>query len=241
MNGELAGIEAYFQSLQQSLEKGRSGAEVIIAPPMAFLGPVAEAVKVSPGVKLAAQNVAAHASGAFTGETSAAMLKQLGCTYSLIGHSERRALYGEDDVQVLQKAQQLLAQQLVPILCVGETLAQREAGEAEAVVKQQVMAVIAELKAEERERLVIAYEPVWAIGTGKTATPEQAQAMHGFIRQTLSGVDEALAEELEILYGGSVNAANAQALFAQQDIDGGLVGGASLKANEFSQICEAIG
>ncbi len=241
MNGDLAGIGEYFQSLQQSLEQGRSQAIVIVAPPMPFLGIAAQELKGASRIQLAAQNVSAYENGAYTGESSADMLKQLDCGYSLVGHSERRALFGEDDRQVLVKIRRLLACGIVPILCVGEALSEREEGRAEEVVRQQVMAVMSELDVPQRAQLIIAYEPVWAIGTGKTASPEQAQAMHKFIRQTLSDLDEALADEIVILYGGSVNAGNAQALFAQRDIDGGLVGGASLKANEFSQICEAIG
>lgn len=239
MNGSTADIADYVNTLSQRIQV-LSDVNVIVAPPMPLLGVLGQAIKGTP-IALAAQNVSGEERGAYTGESAAYMLKELGCAYALVGHSERRALFGESDSQVLEKTRQLLAVGIQPVLCVGETLEQRDAGQAESVVNVQVMAVFSELSPEERARLIVAYEPVWAIGTGRTATPEQAQAMHASIRSALSDLDAGLAENMTILYGGSVNAANAQALFAQQDIDGGLVGGASLKADEFSQICEAMG
>ncbi len=240
MNGSVAGITDYVSALQENTQSAADSVTVIIAPPMPLLGSMAAAMSGS-SLKLAAQNVAMWDKGAYTGESSAAMLSELGCGFCLVGHSERRALFAEDDAQVLAKVRRLLAADIKPVLCVGETLEQRESGQAEEIVHAQVLAVLSELTVQEREQLVLAYEPVWAIGTGKTATPEQAQAMHASIRRAIAGLDESLAQQMTILYGGSVNAANAQALFAQEDIDGGLVGGASLKADEFSQICEAIG
>jgi len=184
-----------------------------------------------------AQNVSEHAGGAYTGEVSAAMVAEFGCRYAIVGHSERRALYGESDGVVAAKATAALAAGLTPIVCVGETLAEREAGATEAVVLRQLDAVAAKL-GERIGGVVIAYEPVWAIGTGRTASPAEAQAVHRLLRKRLSRVDAAAADVL-LLYGGSVKADNAKALFAGADIDGALVGGASLKADEFLAIAYA--
>lgn len=186
-----------------------------------------------------AQNVAAEESGAFTGEVSAAMLADIGCSMALVGHSERRALYGERDYDVLVKVRQLMANGITAVVCVGETIEQRKAVREESVVSEQLSLLIAELSNADWEKIIIAYEPVWAIGTGETATPEQAQAMHAFIRSELKKVSDTVAEKTRILYGGSVKAASAAELFSQPDIDGGLVGGASLDAAEFTAICRA--
>ena len=167
------------------------------------------------------------------------MLADVGCRLALVGHSERRSLYGETDAQVLEKTRQLLANGLTAVVCVGETLEQRQAGSEEAVVAEQLALLLRELSSYDWRNIVLAYEPVWAIGTGETATPEQAQAMHAFVRGLLQEKDPAVAAATRILYGGSVKAANAAELFAQPDIDGGLVGGASLDATEFSAICQA--
>jgi triosephosphate isomerase (TIM) len=186
-----------------------------------------------------AQNLSQHAKGAYTGEVSGAMLRDFDCAYVIVGHSERRLLYGEDSDTVALKFKAALDASLVPILCVGETLAQREAGETESVVETQLAAVTARFGAKVLAFAVIAYEPVWAIGTGKTATPEQAQTVHAHIRRCIAHEQRAMAHELRILYGGSVKASNAAELFAMPDIDGGLIGGASLSAAEFVAICEA--
>jgi len=186
-----------------------------------------------------AQNVSAFAAGAYTGEVAPAMLSDFGCRYVLVGHSERRTLFGEDDASVAAKAVAALAQGLSPVLCVGETLAEREQGDSEAVVARQLAAVLAVTGAEALARMVIAYEPVWAIGSGRSASAEQAQAVHGCIRRQVAAHSAELAAGLRILYGGSVKAANAAALFAMPDIDGGLIGGASLSAGEFIGICSA--
>jgi len=186
-----------------------------------------------------AQNVSEHAAGAFTGEVAATMLAEFGCRYVIVGHSERRQLYGETDVQVAKKFAAAQAGGLTPILCVGETLEAREAGRTEAVVAGQLDAVLAEAGAAALARAVIAYEPVWAIGTGKTASAEQAQAVHAFLRERLARQDAAVAQGICILYGGSVKAANAAAIFAMPDVDGGLIGGASLVADEFLAIVAA--
>jgi triosephosphate isomerase len=184
-----------------------------------------------------AQDVSQHAQGAYTGEISAAMLAEAGCRFAIVGHSERRAYHGESDQVVADKAQAALAKGVTPIVCVGETLAQRDAGETEAVVKRQLSVVIHQL-AHCASEIVVAYEPVWAIGTGRTATPEQAQAVHAVLRAQLQAAT-GHGERMKILYGGSVKADNAATLFAQPDIDGGLIGGASLKAADFIAICRA--
>jgi triosephosphate isomerase len=186
-----------------------------------------------------AQNMSQHGKGAFTGEVSAAMLQDFGCKYVIVGHSERRALYGESDAVVAAKYAAAQAAGLVPILCVGETLAERESGVTEAVVGRQLDAVINGSGVGSLSAAVIAYEPVWAIGTGKTASPEQAQAVHAFIRNKIRALDGAVADTLVIQYGGSMKASNAAELLAQPDIDGGLIGGASLSADEFLAICRA--
>jgi triosephosphate isomerase len=186
-----------------------------------------------------AQNVSQHPKGAFTGEVSAGMLVEFGCRYVIVGHSERRQLFGEDDRTVAAKAKAVLTAGMVPIVCVGETLAEREGGVTEEVVGRQLAAAVDELGVDGMKASVLAYEPVWAIGTGKTATPEQAQAVHASLRALLAKRDKGLADSLPVLYGGSVKAANAAELFAMPDVDGGLIGGASLVAQEFVAICQA--
>ena len=193
------------------------------------------------GSKMAwgAQNVSQHPKGAFTGEVSAGMLREFGCRYVIVGHSERRQWFGEDDRTVALKAKAVLAAGMVPIICAGETLAERESGVTENVVGRQIAAVLDELGGEGLKGAVLAYEPVWAIGTGRTATPEQAQAVHAYIRGLLTKLDGSVADAAPILYGGSVKAANAAELFAMPDVDGGLIGGASLVAQELIAICKA--
>ncbi len=214
------------------------GAEAAVCVPYPYL---AETALTLAGSELGwgAQDVSVHAQGAYTGEVAAAMLRDFGCRYVIVGHSERRAYHGEGDQLVADKARAALAAGLTPIVCVGETLAQREAGQTDAVVARQLAAVLHTLAAEV-DRMVVAYEPVWAIGTGRTATPEQAQAVHALLRAQLRTAT-ARAGELRILYGGSVKPDNAAALFAQPDIDGGLIGGASLNAADFVAICRAAG
>jgi triosephosphate isomerase len=190
-------------------------------------------------VSWAAQNVSEHEKGAYTGEVSAAMLVDFGCRYVIIGHSERRALYSEDNRVVALKFKAAQSAGLIPILCVGETLDQREAGITEQVVAEQLDAVVELTGASALAKSVLAYEPVWAIGTGKTATPQQAQDVHAFIRGRVAAIDSAVGGELQVLYGGSVKASNAAELFGMPDIDGGLIGGASLVADEFVAICHA--
>lgn len=241
MNGDTAFTQDFFDAFKVSLKNiGLSeNMQVLISPPTALLSELAKQA-VGSVVELSAQNVSSYEEGAYTGETSAKMLADLGCLWCLVGHSERRALFAETDSAVVEKVKQLLVNNIQPILCVGETLVEREAGQANAVVAEQVNAVIDMFSEAELSRLVVAYEPVWAIGTGKTATPEQAQEMHAGIRQLVASKSERLAEKIVILYGGSVNAENAETLFAQEDIDGALVGGASLKVEAFSRICEQL-
>jgi triosephosphate isomerase len=215
---------------------GLGGVEIAVCPPFVHLDTVRD--RVGDALSVGAQNCADAAEGARTGEVSAAMLADLGVRYVILGHSERRQHYGEDDALIAARYAQALEQGLRPILCVGETLEEREADRTESVVASQLNGVIDRLDANiGLGDGVIAYEPVWAIGTGRTATAQQAQAMHAFIRQTLAARDASLAERMRLLYGGSMKAANAGELLAEPDIDGGLIGGASLKADDFVAIC----
>jgi triosephosphate isomerase (TIM) len=217
---------------------GQTAAEIAVCPPFVYLWEVARLLK-SSSIALGAQSVCAEAVGAFTGEVSAGMLKDVGCKYVIVGHSERRALYKEDDELVARKFLAAQSQALLPILCVGETLDERERGQTTQVVSRQLRAVLDLAGVAAMRTSVIAYEPVWAIGTGKNATPAQAQEVHAHIRAEVAARDAKIAADLRVLYGGSVKAANARELFAMPDVDGGLVGGASLKADEFLKICAA--
>ncbi|MDR2216131.1 MAG: triose-phosphate isomerase [Nevskiaceae bacterium] len=210
----------------------------IVFPPFVYLSDAARTLRGQP-IHLGAQDVCAEAPGAYTGEVAAPMLRDVGCDYVLVGHSERRALYGEDDALVARKFAAAQANKLLPILCVGETLAERDADQTYAVVGRQLDAVIAVSGVAALAQAVVAYEPVWAIGTGRTATPQQAQDVHAFIRGRVAALDAKIAAGLRILYGGSVKAGNARELFTQPDVDGGLIGGASLKADEFLAIWSA--
>lgn len=214
------------------------GADVAVCVPFPFLSETAVTLAAS-DIRWGAQDCSAHEQGAYTGEVSAAMLREFGCRWVIVGHSERRAYHAESDQLVADKAKIALAHGVTPIVCVGETLAQREAGETAAVVKRQLSAVIHTLGHCVSE-MVVAYEPVWAIGTGKTATPEQAQEVHALLRAQLQAATPR-AVEMRLLYGGSVKPDNAALLFSQPDIDGGLIGGAALKAADFSAICRAAG
>jgi triosephosphate isomerase (TIM) len=226
LNDLLAGI----------VENAPQHTDVVVFPPAPYIMAAADRVQGST-INIGGQNLNSNDSGAFTGEVSAAMLVDCGCDAVLVGHSERRTLYAETDADVLVKTSAALAAGLTPYVCIGETLAEREANKTEAVIEQQINAVLDGLTVQQLAKCVFAYEPVWAIGTGKTASPEQAQQVHAFIRGLLAVKSDDLALNSHILYGGSVKASNAKELFAQQDIDGGLVGGASLKAEEFLGIC----
>ncbi len=212
--------------------------EVVLCPPFVYLPDVVDATRAS-SVLVGAQDVATETAGAFTGEVSAPMLRDVGCAYVIIGHSERRAFFGDTDEQVARKVAAALAAGLKAVVCVGETRAEREAGQTLAVVNRQLAAVLGVIPPEDLRQSLIAYEPVWAIGTGLTATPAEAQEVHAEIRATLARRDATMAGAMRLLYGGSVKASNAKDLFAMQDIDGGLIGGASLQAAEFLGICMA--
>ena len=210
--------------------------EVVVCAPFPYLSQV-EALITHSQVRLGAQNLNTNTSGAFTGEVSADMIKDFGAQYVVVGHSERRGLYGETNTIVAEKVKAALDSDLIPLFCVGETLEQREASETESVVAAQINTVVDLVGIDAFLNIVVAYEPVWAIGTGVTASPEQAQAVHAFIRQLLANNNNDVAQQTPILYGGSMNATNAKELIACADIDGGLIGGASLKPEDFLQIC----
>jgi triosephosphate isomerase len=212
--------------------------QLLVCPPYPYLATVADQVKGS-DVAVGAQNVSEHEKGAFTGEVAPAMLKDVGCEYVIIGHSERRTLYGETSAQVAAKFGAVQAAGMTPILCVGETLEEREAGSTENVVAEQLGAALEANGIQAFGAAVIAYEPVWAIGTGMTATPEQAQDVHRYIRGLLAAEDQAIADGIQILYGGSMKGENAAGLLGMADIDGGLIGGASLKSDDFLAIARA--
>ncbi len=234
MNGSLAANDALVSALIGGVST--SSASVAVCVPAIYLAQLQSLLK-DCRIDLGAQDVSAQTAGAYTGEVSAAMLKEFGVRYCLVGHSERRQYHGESDTVVASKAQQVLSVGITPVVCVGETLAEREAGKTEEVVKRQLAAVI-HANGHCISEIVVAYEPVWAIGTGKTATAEQAQAVHAVLRSQLKAAT-AHADRVHILYGGSMNASNAAQLLAQPDIDGGLVGGASLKAADFLAIIGA--
>lgn len=244
MHGNQDSIESLINGIKSQLDDSWQS-DVLVCPPSLYID---KTIQLAKGSKIAVggQNVSEQEQGAFTGEISGDMLKDVGSTHVLVGHSERRSLYQETNELVAAKYAKALENGLIPVLCVGETLEQRENGTTMDVVKAQVDAVIDFYK-DNKEGLdklgqgVIAYEPVWAIGTGVTASPEQAQDVHASIRQYLSEMNDVVAEKIQILYGGSMKAANAEQLLAQKDIDGGLIGGASLKADEFIAICKIAG
>ena len=238
MHGSLASCEALATALKGGIGN-TSQASMLLCPPPVYLQVVGRCLARSP-IHLGAQNLAEFAdSGAYTGEVSGSMLKELGCDFVIAGHSERRALFGENDRTVAAKFSAAQAQGLTPILCVGELLEDREAGRTEEVVGRQVESVLSSAGVDAFADAVVAYEPVWAIGTGHTATPQQAQDVHAFIRGLIARQSDIIAADLRILYGGSVKGSNARELLAMDDIDGGLVGGASLDARDFLAIFEA--
>jgi triosephosphate isomerase len=235
MHGTRASAEALVAAV---VAKQPAPADAAVLPPFPYLAGLI-ATHGGSGLAFGAQDLSEHAQGAYTGEVSAAMLKDIGCTYVLAGHSERRQYHAESDDLVARKFVAAQAAGLVPILCVGETLAERDGGSTEAVIARQLDAVAARAGIGAFAKAVVAYEPVWAIGTGRTATPEQAQAVHKFIRDKLAALDGTIAGSLRLLYGGSVKPSNAAELFGQPDVDGGLIGGASLVAEDFLAICAA--
>jgi triosephosphate isomerase len=237
MNGTLAANQDLLRKLMPDLAR-IAGVKCAVCVPFPYLGQVQQLLSGS-GVAWGAQDISQFDAGAYTGEVSGAMLVDFGCRYVIVGHSERRTLFGETSEIVSEKYAAALKAGLTPILCVGETLQQRESGTTETVIAAQLDAVTSRCGVQSLAHAVIAYEPVWAIGTGKTATPEQAQAVHAYIRGRIGGEDASIAERVQVLYGGSVKASNSAQLFAMKDIDGGLIGGASLDAHEFAAICEA--
>ncbi|OJV50147.1 MAG: triose-phosphate isomerase [Burkholderiales bacterium 68-10] len=235
MNGGLAANQALVQALRGGV--GQPVCDVAVCPPPVYLAQLQQLLAGQAAIALGAQDVSQHEGGAFTGDVSAAMLKDFGVRYAIVGHSERRQYQGETDLQVATKVKRALAAGITPIVCVGETLSEREQGLTEFIVRRQLSAVI-QLNGPCISEIVVAYEPVWAIGTGKTATPTEAQAVHAVLRTQLRAATEQ-ADRVRILYGGSMNAANAAELLAQPDIDGGLIGGAALKAPDFLTIVAA--
>jgi len=236
MHGNLATNQALLEAV-----RGLSGDERVayaVCPPFPYLQQAAGLLAGS-AIRWGGQDLCEHDSGAYTGEVSGAMLRDLGCRYAIVGHSERRALYAETDERVAAKFEAARRAGLTPILCVGETLAERESGQTETVLARQLQAVLDRAGVKALAESVLAYEPVWAIGTGRTASPDQAQSAHAFLRGMVRKHDRSIGEELTILYGGSVKPANAAELFGMPDVDGGLIGGASLAAADFIAICEA--
>jgi len=236
MNASKDSVKSLIGGILSGMEGVNS--EVLVCVPFPYLSQVESLIEGS-NLKLGAQNININASGAFTGEVSADMIKDFGAKHVIVGHSERRSLFGETSSIVAEKTKAALGSGLTPLLCVGESLEHRESGKTEAVVEEQINAVIGLLGIDSFHNIIVAYEPVWAIGTGMTATPEQAQAVHLFIRNLLGESSENIAQKTPILYGGSMNAGNAVELISCPDIDGGLIGGAALKAEDFLQICKA--
>ncbi len=239
MNGDSQFIGELMSDIKGQLDSDWQH-QILVCAPSLYLTKVKE-LAANTNIAVGAQNLSQQSNGAFTGEISGSMLADVNCQYVLVGHSERRSLYGESSQIVAEKYQAALENGVVPVLCIGETLEEREAGTTMTIVKGQIDAVIEKSGIESLAQGVIAYEPVWAIGTGKTATPEQAQEVHAEIRAHLAQFDLDVADKTQILYGGSMNPTNAEQLLAQADIDGGLIGGASLKAEQFIAICKAAG
>jgi len=235
MNGTKASVKALIAGIKSGINDV-ANAEVVVCPPAIFIPDVVNDAAGS-SISVGSQNICDQDQGAFTGEIAGSMLKEFGCDYAIIGHSERRALYAESDELIARRFAAARRNGIKPIFCIGETLEEREQGITNDVCSRQIDAVIALEGVEALADGVIAYEPVWAIGTGKTATPEQAQEVHAYIRGKISAVNAEVAEGLRILYGGSMNAGNAAELLSQLDIDGGLIGGASLKTDDFLAIC----
>jgi triosephosphate isomerase len=237
MNGSLKSITTLTGNLRRN-ENKKLNIEIAVFPPAIYLAQVKQQLSDST-IYWGAQNLSAQENGAFTGEISATMLQDLNCRFTLIGHSERRTLYKETDLDIAAKFTAALASSIIPILCVGESLSEREQGITNAVVANQINTVLEQVSIKEFNNAVIAYEPIWAIGTGKTATAAQAQEVHAFIRKQLAMLDSSVADKIQIIYGGSVKGSNASELFNMPDIDGALVGGASLVAEDFLQIIAA--
>ncbi len=238
MNGRRSMVEGLLKAIMADIGD-LFGVEVVVCPPYPYLGLVMDRLAANSTVVCGAQDVSAYTDGAYTGDVSAEMARDVGCRFAIIGHSERRTLFRETDAIVAQKFARSLAADLTPVLCVGETAAERDAGRTQEVVLRQLSAVFKECGSNAFDRAVVAYEPVWAIGTGRAASPAEAQTVHRFIRDVVARQSAEAAGRLRILYGGSVKAQNARDLFEQDDIDGGLIGGASLAGADFVGICRA--
>lgn len=238
LNGTKESVEALLTGILPAAEATADSVSVAVCAPDIFIDQVSRKLTDTP-IAWGAENNDVHTSGAFTGETSPVMLKEFGCEYVLVGHSERRQYHGETDASCAQKYALLQENDLIPVLCIGETLEERESGKTNDVIRTQMAPVLEDLGVETLKKAVIAYEPVWAIGTGKAATKEMAQEVHAFIRQLIAEKSAEVAASVQVLYGGSVKAANAEELFAQEDIDGALVGGAALIVEEFDAIIRA--
>jgi len=232
MNGSLASIKSLCESLHE-ISKAKKNTDIAVCVPAPYLDYVRQNIC---GIAIGAQNVSQYDQGAFTGEISVHMLKDFGCEYVLLGHSERRSLFGEDNISVAQKAQKALDHGLVPVVCIGETFEQRLSGDLNNVLSEQLRSFMCQLSLKQLSNIIIAYEPVWAIGTKVAATSAQIQQVHSFIRQTITKTDENLAKNIRIVYGGSLKSSNASEILSLQDVDGGLVGGASLDGREFAAI-----
>jgi triosephosphate isomerase len=239
MNTTVAEGEQLVNQIKELLNDSKIEAELVVAPPFTHLVSISELIK-GTKIALSSQNCADEVSGAYTGEVSAKMIKSTGCEYVILGHSERREYYGENGPKLLKKVNLALSEGIKPIFCIGEKLEEREAGKHFQVVEEQIKEVLFNLSADDFAKVVVAYEPVWAIGTGKTATSEQAQEIHAFIREVLAAKFGKLAAETPILYGGSCKPSNAAEIFARPDVDGGLIGGASLVAADFIAIAKAF-
>lgn len=237
MNGDRAGSAALVDGIVAGLDAA-GAVDIVVCPPAIHISHVVQRIAGAP-VGVGGQNLCEHSEGAYTGEISGPMLADAGCTYCIVGHSERRTLYGESSVVVAAKFRAAQESGLTPILCVGETLDERESDRTESVIAAQLDAVLEQAGVEKLADALVAYEPVWAIGTGRTATPDQAQEAHGFIRGRIAAANREVAEGLRVLYGGSVKPDSAEGLFSQPDVDGGLIGGASLKVEQFMAICSA--
>jgi triosephosphate isomerase len=237
MNGSQQHVAAFFHTL--TTKQDLPTTEMVICPPAVYLAQASQAITANPKIKLGSQDVSAYPNGAYTGQIAASMLLEQGCQYAIVGHSERREFNKETDADIADKFFAAKTAGLIPVLCIGETHAQRLAEQTNAVVVSQLQEILNRHGAIAFEGALLAYEPIWAIGTGLTATPEQAEAVHHLLRETIGGYDSSVAERLPILYGGSVKASNAASLFKMPNIDGALVGGASLQAEEFLAICES--
>ncbi len=237
MNGSLVANGSLLREVKAGVREAQG--ELVVCVPACYLAQCCE-ILIQSGVALGAQDVSSHTIGAYTGEVSARMLQDFGCKYVIVGHSERREYHGETDEEVAHKAQRAMAAGLTPIVCVGETLVQREAGRTREVIDTQMSAFLSVLEPEEANKLIIAYEPIWAVGTGKTATPEMAQEVHAMLREKLVEKSAEAGDRVRILYGGSMRPQNASELLQMPDIDGGLIGGAALKAADFLAIAKAV-